>query len=55
MTFGRETTEADSYTIMDRFAAAGGNFIDTADVYSRGISEDSGGEVAPGQAARSIT
>jgi aryl-alcohol dehydrogenase-like predicted oxidoreductase len=40
MTFGRETTEADSYTIMDRYAAAGGNFIDTADVYSRGISED---------------
>ncbi len=39
MTFGRETTETDSYTILDAFAAAGGNFIDTADVYSRGESE----------------
>lgn len=40
MTFGRETTEADSFAIMDRFVEAGGNFIDTADVYSRGISEE---------------
>lgn len=39
MTFGRETTEDDSYAIMDRFAENGGNFIDTADVYSRGVSE----------------
>ncbi len=40
MTFGRETSESDSHTILDRFIAAGGNFIDTADVYSRGISEE---------------
>ncbi|MBE2236168.1 MAG: aldo/keto reductase, partial [Caldilineaceae bacterium] len=40
MTFGRETTEADSFAILDRFAAAGGNFIDTADVYTRGASEE---------------
>lgn len=39
MTFGRETTEADSFAILDRFAAAGGNFIDTANVYTRGVSE----------------
>ncbi|MEA3309819.1 MAG: aldo/keto reductase [Chloroflexota bacterium] len=39
MTFGRETEEALSYEMMDRFAAAGGNFIDTANVYSRGLSE----------------
>jgi aryl-alcohol dehydrogenase-like predicted oxidoreductase len=39
MTFGRETLEADSSTIMDRFMQAGGNFIDTADVYSAGTSE----------------
>ncbi len=39
MTFGRETSEADSYTMMDMFAEAGGNFIDTADVYSQGGSE----------------
>jgi len=40
MTFGRESSEADSFAMMDRFAEAGGNFIDTADVYSRGISEE---------------
>ena len=40
MTFGRETSEVDSFAIMDRFAAAGGNFIDTADVYTRGASEE---------------
>lgn len=40
MTFGRETTEKDSFAILDAFATAGGNFIDTADVYSRGISEE---------------
>ncbi len=39
MTFGRETSESDSYAILDAFAEAGGNFIDTADVYSRGESE----------------
>lgn len=40
MTFGRETTEEDSYPILDRFVAAGGNFIDTADVYTTGVSEE---------------
>jgi len=40
MTFGRETTETDSFQILDRFVEAGGNFIDTADVYSEGISEE---------------
>jgi aryl-alcohol dehydrogenase-like predicted oxidoreductase len=40
MTFGRETTEADSHAMLDRFVAAGGNFIDTADVYSLGKSEE---------------
>ena len=40
MTFGRETPEVESYAIMDRFTADGGNFIDTANVYSRGISEE---------------
>jgi aryl-alcohol dehydrogenase-like predicted oxidoreductase len=39
MTFGRETPEPDSYPIMDRFWEAGGNFIDTADVYTEGVSE----------------
>lgn len=40
MTFGRETEEAISFQMMDRFIEAGGNFIDTADVYSTGISEE---------------
>ena len=39
MTFGRETSEADSHAMLDRFVDAGGNFIDTADVYTRGASE----------------
>src|SRR5262249_42611204 len=39
MTFGREATEETSFKIMDRFVEAGGNFIDTADVYSQGTSE----------------
>jgi aryl-alcohol dehydrogenase-like predicted oxidoreductase len=40
MTFGRETDEAGSRTILDTFVAAGGNFIDTANVYSLGASEE---------------
>jgi aryl-alcohol dehydrogenase-like predicted oxidoreductase len=40
MTFGREADEASSFAMMDAFAAAGGNFIDTANVYGRGISEE---------------
>ncbi|MCA9902465.1 MAG: aldo/keto reductase [Anaerolineae bacterium] len=39
MTFGREAEEALSFQMMDAFAAAGGNFIDTADVYTQGVSE----------------
>jgi aryl-alcohol dehydrogenase-like predicted oxidoreductase len=39
MTFGRESSEEVSHQILDRFVEAGGNFIDTADVYSRGASE----------------
>ncbi|MBL8133230.1 MAG: aldo/keto reductase [Anaerolineae bacterium] len=40
MTFGREADEVSSFAMMDAFAAAGGNFIDTADVYTRGVSEE---------------
>jgi aryl-alcohol dehydrogenase-like predicted oxidoreductase len=40
MTFGWTTTKADSHWILDRFVEVGGNFIDTADVYSRGGSEE---------------
>lgn len=40
MTFGAEADEATSFRLMDDFLAAGGNFIDTADVYSAGMSEE---------------
>jgi aryl-alcohol dehydrogenase-like predicted oxidoreductase len=40
MTFGREATEEISHKMLDQFVAAGGNFIDTADVYTRGVSEE---------------
>ncbi len=40
MTFGAESTEEQSFAMMDAFAAAGGNFIDTADVYTAGTSEE---------------
>lgn len=39
MTFGREADEATSHAMLDAFGEAGGNFIDTADVYNHGISE----------------
>ena len=39
MTFGAEADEATSHAILIEYAAAGGNFIDTADVYSAGVSE----------------
>lgn len=40
MTFGRESSEHDSHAILDRFVDAGGNFIDSADVYTQGASEE---------------
>ena len=40
MTFGREADEATSRAIVDRFLDAGGNFVDTADVYADGASEE---------------
>lgn len=40
MTFGDETSEEDSRRQLDSFVEAGGTFIDTADVYSSGTSEE---------------
>jgi aryl-alcohol dehydrogenase (NADP+) len=40
MTFGKESSEEVSHAQLDRFVERGGNFIDTADVYSRGVSEE---------------
>jgi aryl-alcohol dehydrogenase-like predicted oxidoreductase len=49
MTFGRETTKEVSHQILDRFVEAGGTFIDTADVYTRGASEEILGRWLKGQ------
>jgi len=40
MTFGNETDQVGAFTQLDAFVEAGGNFIDTADVYSKGVSEE---------------
>jgi len=40
MTFGRETDEEGSHAQLDAFVEAGGTLIDTADVYSAGVSEE---------------
>jgi aryl-alcohol dehydrogenase-like predicted oxidoreductase len=50
MTFGREASEAESIQMMDCFVEQGGNFIDTADVYSQGISEEIVGRWMQGKA-----
>ena len=40
MTFGAEADEAVSHAQLDRFVQAGGTFVDTADVYADGHSEE---------------
>jgi aryl-alcohol dehydrogenase-like predicted oxidoreductase len=40
MTFGHETDEDGSHAQLDVFVEAGGTLIDTADVYSNGVSEE---------------
>ena len=40
MTFGAETDETGSHEQLDRFVEAGGTLVDTADVYSAGVSEE---------------
>jgi aryl-alcohol dehydrogenase-like predicted oxidoreductase len=42
--FGWTATRDESFTVLDAYAAAGGNFIDTADVYMAGAPGNSGGE-----------
>jgi len=39
MTFGWQADEATSHRILDQFIEQGGNFLDTANVYSEGKSE----------------
>ncbi len=40
MTFGNETDEAGAHAQLDRFLEAGGTLVDTADVYTHGVSEE---------------
>lgn len=40
MMFGAQTDEQDSRALLQTFTDAGGNFIDTADVYNAGVSEE---------------
>lgn len=54
MTFGRETSEEESCALLSRFVEAGGNFVDTADVYSRGVSETILGRWLKGQSRDSF-
>jgi aryl-alcohol dehydrogenase-like predicted oxidoreductase len=42
--FGWTADEPASFAVLDAYAAAGGNFIDTADVYSNWAPGNSGGE-----------
>ncbi len=48
VTFGRELAEEVSREIIARFLDAGGNFIDTADVYAKGSSEEITGRAIKG-------
>jgi aryl-alcohol dehydrogenase-like predicted oxidoreductase len=43
-TFGWTANEQESFDVLDAYAAAGGNFIDSADAYSHWIPGNSGGE-----------
>jgi aryl-alcohol dehydrogenase-like predicted oxidoreductase len=43
-TFGHTTEEAIAFAVMDAFVEAGGNFIDTADIYSNWVAGHQGGE-----------
>ena len=54
MTFGAESDEATSFRLMDDYVAAGGNFIDTANVYSAGVSEEIVGRWLKGKALRDL-
>ncbi len=49
MTFAREADEATSAVLLDCYLEAGGNFIDTADVYADGRSEQVLGRLLGGR------
>ncbi|XEC92590.1 aldo/keto reductase [Paenibacillus tarimensis] len=49
MTFGNTASEADSIEMINRFLERGGNFLDTADVYVNGKSEEIVGKAIKGR------
>lgn len=53
MTFGREADETMSFKLMDRYVELGGNFFDTADAYTTGVSEEIVGRWLKARGARS--
>ncbi len=52
MTFGDESDETTSHAILDRYQERGGRFIDTADVYTQGASEEIIGRWLAGRSDR---
>src|ERR1700742_3203358 len=42
--FGWTANRDESFAVLDAYAAAGGNFVDTADSYMAGVPGNSGGE-----------
>ena len=44
MTFGKEADEDASHRILDHYVGAGGNFLDTANVYNDGVFHTFWGE-----------
>ncbi len=49
MNFGNPTDESTSLKIIDKFINEGGNFIDTANVYNHGVSEEIVGKALKGR------
>jgi aryl-alcohol dehydrogenase-like predicted oxidoreductase len=54
VTFGDVTDQSDAASILDRYLEHGGNFIDTADVYADGRSEQIVGALLKGRRDRVI-
>lgn len=54
MTFGNTTSEQDSIEMIGRFYDKGGNFIDTADVYVSGRSEEIVGKAIRGKRSETV-
>lgn len=52
MTFGKETDEAEAHGQLDDFVVAGGDLVDTADVYQHGASEQIVGRWLASRGAR---